>query len=374
MYILTNENLEDLNKKGKDRAWAERKNKADKIAKIMTKAKSLKERAVNMSNCADILTFKECINCGEKHLKHAFFCKDRFCPVCSWRRSLKLFNNHLAIYKEVNTKFENATHYMLTLTVQNCDLLQLKNTINLLNKSWDRFSRRVLISKNFEGYLKVLEITRNTKKSSSWYKTMHPHLHVILTTTDKEKNIDIEEIKANWLDCLQVEDINLYNHYKQYLQVEFHKIENIENTDFEKKNVKSHNISTNAIAEISKYSMKYQDLFCKDETIQEKAKFLEILSEQIKNTKNISYGGIIKNIAKALMIEEKEENLVNINEHSSKDEFCEKCNNKMIETSYKYDRENKIYRKILYAEKIIFENEIFFVDKTTGEILKEITA
>ena len=70
-------------------------------------------------------------------LKNMYTCKDRFCPFCNWRRELKyskMIYEHIVALEEQR----KLRYIFLTLTVKNCHINDLKATIKLMQKSFER--------------------------------------------------------------------------------------------------------------------------------------------------------------------------------------------------------------------------------------------
>lgn len=118
-------------------------------------------------------------------LKSANFCRDRLCPLCQWRRSLKLGAQCRAVVAEADRRKIARDRVswrwiMLTLTQRNVDgpdlaaeLDKMHNAIRVLTKSprWRAAA---------QGWLRVTEVTRNSDHRSSWYGSYHPHMHILI--------------------------------------------------------------------------------------------------------------------------------------------------------------------------------------------------
>ena len=89
----TGEALTDKTQKGRERPWRMNKQILELLVEVTVSLKEEK-RAERMRYCASWLLFLECIEntSHPKQLKTAQFCKDRLCPACQWRRSLKVFS------------------------------------------------------------------------------------------------------------------------------------------------------------------------------------------------------------------------------------------------------------------------------------------
>lgn len=118
-------------------------------------------------------------------LKSANFCRDRLCPLCQWRRSLKLGAQCRAVVAEADRRKIARDRVswrwiMLTLTQRNVDgpdlaaeLDKMHNAIRVLTKSprWRAAAH---------GWLRVTEVTRNSDRRSAWYGSYHPHMHILI--------------------------------------------------------------------------------------------------------------------------------------------------------------------------------------------------
>ena len=123
------------------------------------------------------LSFKECpLGHHEgKKLVRANFCRDRLCPMCQWRRSMKLAYQvnqvcHLAFLEKPGLRF-----LFLTLTTRNVRGDKLKAAIDEMNYGFSKLMNRKEVKRSVEGYFKAIEVTYNSNRED-----YHPHFHVIL--------------------------------------------------------------------------------------------------------------------------------------------------------------------------------------------------
>ena len=106
----------------------------------------------------------------------ANFCKNRFCPTCQWRRSVKLFRQNYECFEWIKDKYPGCRFVFLTLTVRNVPIDTLSSRLADMSDAWHRFTmRRDFKSLGLLGWLRVLEVTRNSDSG-----TYHPHFHVVL--------------------------------------------------------------------------------------------------------------------------------------------------------------------------------------------------
>lgn len=144
-------------------------------------------------DCGSYLEFLADENLEKRKLYTGIFCKNRFCPICSKKKSL---NDALAIkiiteYIRLELKRE---FILVTLTAPNIIGENLKNEITKYNKAVDRLFKRKKYNV-VKGYLRKLEVTYNKKKN-----TYHPHFHVLISV-DKSyfKNVKVYLKRDTWL-------------------------------------------------------------------------------------------------------------------------------------------------------------------------------
>ena len=137
-------------------------------------------RMKDLEECADELLFLQDAE-GNRRLKQGNFCRIRVCPMCNWRRSLKLFSQVSAVTDAILAE-KKARFIFVTLTVQNVRGDVLRDTIDRLNKAFSyitansrTFAPAKKLKENLLGYMKAEEITYNADRDD-----FHPHIHAIL--------------------------------------------------------------------------------------------------------------------------------------------------------------------------------------------------
>ena len=133
----------------------------------------------SLEECGDTLIFVRNEK-GEKRLHGANFCRNRLCPMCNWRRSLKMYSQVSQITDKILAT-RKSRFIFVTLTVRNPDGAHLAKTLDLMNKGFSYItsnSRTFAPAKKFkeslQGYIKATEITYNSEED-----TYHPHIHCI---------------------------------------------------------------------------------------------------------------------------------------------------------------------------------------------------
>ena len=213
----TGEKLADYSATGKKRKWDLHKQNNLKLVELYKQAIKISpnvispKRLQDLADCASQLEYLQDVE-GNKKLYKTYFCRVRLCPMCQWRRSLKLFSQVSKITDYINQQNNNQVRYLfITLTQKNCCGSELVQEINKINKSFSLLvdkTKRVQPATKFKkmllGYIKSTEVTYNPKT-----KTYHPHLHCIFAVQgeyfNKENYINKNSWRAIWADLLKVD-------------------------------------------------------------------------------------------------------------------------------------------------------------------------
>lgn len=197
--------------------------------------KATQEKAKRMKDCGNIISINQ-----QGKIINANFCKNRYCPICQWRKSRKAFAKSYKVQKEMekNYKFK---YLFLTLTLKNTP--DLSKGIDDILKSFKNLQDTTRYRNVVKGFIRTLEITYN-KKSKEW----HPHLHVILAVAeDYFTNSELYTSREIWTEL-----------WKKSAKIEYFPQCDIRKIDQKERE--------NAIAEISKYMVKPIDLDISAET------------------------------------------------------------------------------------------------------------
>lgn len=133
------------------------------------------DRALLVLQCGTYIGFAETSE-GRTCIVEANFCKDRLCPACNWRRSLKIYGNTSRILDRLDEKYGKAIKYLfLTLTVRNVPLPRLGEQITAMSDGFKRMTNNRAWKRRVLGCMRTLEITINHETMEA-----HPHYHLIL--------------------------------------------------------------------------------------------------------------------------------------------------------------------------------------------------
>lgn len=142
-------------------------------------------KAALVKDCASVVTFKE-YESGECLFHQAFFCKDRFCSLCSELRFRSDLFNLDSVIRYLAHVFPKSRYLFITLTVKDILPDDLCHAVSDLGRAWSLLQKRLYRLKLstgdpfFLGFHSVLEITYNFKKDGLVF---HPHLHIIAQTS-----------------------------------------------------------------------------------------------------------------------------------------------------------------------------------------------
>ena len=156
-----------------------------------------------INECGDLLMFLSDFEMENKKLHKGSFCKNRFCPMCSWRMACK-DSLKISILMEHLKKEWNKEFIFLTLTAPNVKGDKLEEEIRKYNKSFDKLMKRNEVKNIVKGYIRKLEVTYNSDMSSKSYDTYHPHFHVVIAVNKTYfKKSDLYINQQRWLELWQ---------------------------------------------------------------------------------------------------------------------------------------------------------------------------
>jgi len=250
----------------RDKPWDIHRSFSDKVESLYEQI-GYHGYSERIAQCSQILEYAlAATNDGElvTSLQNARFCRCRQCPVCQWRRSLMWKARFFQALPKIRGDYPTARYLFLTLTVKNCLIEDLRETVTHMNKSWQRLSQKKCFPAI--GYLKSLEVTRGSDGSA------HPHFHILLMVPSgyfKSTGGYLNHDK--WVEL-----------WKKSLRVQYSPIVHITAVK-----AKSDNSLEDAIKETLKYCVKEEDLVID-------AEWLRCLTEQLHKTRSVSLSGTFR--------------------------------------------------------------------------------
>lgn len=153
-----------------------------------------------ITGCGNLLMFLSDFEMENKKLYKGSFCKNRFCPMCSWRMACK-DSLKISILMEHLKKEEDKEFIFLTLTAPNVEGDKLEKEIRKYNKSFEKLMQRKEVKNIVKGYIRKLEVTYNSDMTSKSYDTYHPHFHVVIAVNKTYfKKSELYINRDRWLE------------------------------------------------------------------------------------------------------------------------------------------------------------------------------
>lgn len=304
--------LHDIKLDGTERPWAKWKREALGLSDIYEvlgcdpdnpqAARDL-DKARKIADCASFTEFQR-HKPDEKHdkpwitLHTANFCRNRLCPMCSWRRSLKLGGQAREVVAEANRQkvSRDGVCYkwlFVTFTVKNVPGAELGDAIDKLHAAAHAMAKTKRWKASVKGWLRATEITHNTDKKSRSYDTFHPHLHFLLCVNSRYfKSADYipqKEWKSMWEKCAKLD-------YEAQVNVKAVKDEG------EKESSASFTSLGGALAEVTKYVCKPQGIITW-ENPDMAVRTVLILDRMLDGRRLTAWGGVLKEAAARLKLD-----------------------------------------------------------------------
>lgn len=277
--------------------WGKHKRFAMRVARHMkaaarSEADPLAGRAARMANCAEKIIYNIDPETGEIHYGGTWLCRDRLCPVCAWRLSIKRVGEMIATMQKVAAEKPGCKAIHVCLTVRNCAGEDLRTVIEQISAGFARLRRRLLWTEHILGYMRSIEVTYNENTEE-----YHPHIHCIcIVGPGYLRQISIGEWSEMWGECCRLDYapiVHATHAYKRPPKVEAPKYAVYDLTAdgpvMGSEWAPSDDIK--AIKEAIKYPIKPEDL----PRIAEAAD-IRTIAESLAGIRLISFGGIVKRI------------------------------------------------------------------------------
>lgn len=285
--------------------WREKKIAARQIADKLTRLKKYK-RAERMSMCGNYIVAEECRQCGNMHVKYAKLCRDRMCPVCQWRLSMRRFAEMYTLVVSLRQAYPTNRWQFVTLTCRNCEPKDLKTTIDEMMRAWNSIASSKAFKRVYEGWARSLEITYNKET-----KTVHPHIHILLMCAADQHNKDNGYIVHRWLKTCRLHTNWAAQDYKEVKMA-------LEETPEDQ-------INTSAILETYKYTLKSADMQDMPLII------FDLVDNAIQHRRLVAFGGKIKEYAKLMDIKTLDDaNEEDEEEAAAKISKCTRCGSRDV--------------------------------------------
>lgn len=228
-----------------------------------------------MTGCGSYLEFIATIDKEKKKLVQAHFCKNRFCPLCAWRKARK-DSMMLSIMMQAIAEEKQYQFIFMTLTTPNVKAERLNDEIDLFNHALSKMFRRKKVQIAIKGYVRKLEITYNKERED-----YNPHFHLILAVnksyfTDKDYYIKQSEWLDLWREVTGKTGINP-DGTDEITQLDIRKVKGFQ--------------QEKAVQEVAKYS-------AKDFEMTESQEVFDTFYHAMKGRQLITFNGVFKEYKK----------------------------------------------------------------------------
>ena len=218
--------------------------------------------------CNTFLSFVADKTLEKQKLYKSNLCKNRFCPVCAWRKARKDALGLSLMMQYIKQK-EDKQFIFLTLTTPNVTVEHLESEIKAYNHSFQKMFKRKKVISATKGYVRKLEITYNKERDD-----YNPHFHVLIAVnksyfTDKRYYISQKEWLNLWRDVTGIDEIT---------QVHVQKVKQNNNKE---------------LYEMAKYSGKDSDYLVNQ-------KVFDAFYKALKGKQVLVYSGLFKDARKKL--------------------------------------------------------------------------
>ena len=163
----------------KDTKWNVYRAQTELIADLLAEYDEFQRYAARMADCSGVLLFGWDTEpeTGESalRLKQSRFCRIRHCSTCAWRRTLAMTARFLEALPGLMRDHPKARWVLLTLTVPNCPIEDLADTLKAMNAGWQRLKDRKEF-KPVQGWARSTEVTQDATRTGY----AHPHFHCLL--------------------------------------------------------------------------------------------------------------------------------------------------------------------------------------------------
>lgn len=267
--------LVDFSSSGCRRPWSEMKLGSSKLASLYSFANRLKfvisdRRLIDLRDCGNRLEFAVFPD-GHKELRRAWFCRVRLCPMCMWRRSLKLAVKMKRAIESAKSSKPSFRFLFVTFTQRNCSGSALGETLTKMTFSFSKVLKRdERLSRCVLGYMRSIEVTVNT---TEW--SCHPHIHAILVVRSDYfsgrnyvKQMDWREM---WRASMGLDYLPLVN------------VKELKGSDWD-------------VVEAAKYSVKAIDSLADVPDRTAAARMLVDLTVGLRKRRLVSFGGVFRDV------------------------------------------------------------------------------
>lgn len=270
--------------------WMEHKVSAQLMSDKMLEAK-LYTRSARMRDCASQVAYTVCRKCGRKHVTHANLCRDRMCPLCNWRLSMRRYTQMVQIVDGLRKRYPESCWQMCSLTVANCNPSQLNSVMTEMMRAWNYIASRPKTKERIKGWARSIEITYPRANE------VHPHIHLLMLWEEgwSPDNYIIDM----WINSVRRHATKSAQEQHQVMVKSEYEIKDVEviPSIYDKPEQDKIDALKSAVLETYKYAIKGSDLSSMPVGV------FKQVDSAIKGRRLVAFGGVVKEFAKELDVQ-----------------------------------------------------------------------
>jgi plasmid rolling circle replication initiator protein Rep len=169
----------------------------------------------------------------------------------------------------IEAAYPTARWLFLTLTVRNCAIVNLRQTLRGMNKAWQRLIKRPEFANNVQGWIRTTEVTRGHDDSA------HPHFHCLLMVRPYYFSGKGYVTQSRWTDL-----------WRECARLDYRPIVDIRAVKA-RRGAPGETPLRQALAETLKYAVKPSDM---------EGDWLIELTKQVHRLRFLASGGVLRNM------------------------------------------------------------------------------
>lgn len=272
----------------KDSKWDTQRATVQDMSRFLFEAQRFERWAERMDGCTRTLGFGEVVDTATGEISpkliQTFFCHCRHCQLCDGRKALVRMMRFKEALPAIEQAHPKARWILLTLTVPNKPVDELRATLQAMSKGWQRFSQRKAF-KPVLGWIRATEVTQDKTRPDY----AHPHYHALLLVPPSmlggKQYVKHSEWLQLWRDCYRDQTIT---------QVDVRAIKG--------------GAMKGAVETLKafNYSMKVDDLMARS------PEWILEYMEQVQHMRFMAAGGVLKDALKEIEAEATTDEMLNV--------------------------------------------------------------
>jgi hypothetical protein len=187
---------------------------------------------------------------------------------------------------QIEARHPTSKWVLLTLTVRNCPITDLRSTLQHMNAAWNRMRLRKEFASNVQGWIRTTEVTRGRDNSA------HPHFHVLML------------MRPSYFTCNYVKQERWAELWQECARLDYTPVVDIR-TVKARGGDSGESPLRRAVMETLKYSVKPADLILSRDWLLE-------MTSQVYKLKFVASGGVLRGVLREN--EESDEDLMLLDE------------------------------------------------------------